>query len=608
MNQINNDKLAADSFDPNDSRETMIKVDDVTMIFNIASEQLNNLKEYAIAIAKHELMFKEFKALEHISFEVKKGDVFGVLGTNGSGKSTMMKIIAGVLDPSAGTCTVNGNIAPLIELGAGFDMDLTARENVYLNGALLGYPKKFIDENFDAIIDFAEIHDFLDMPLKNYSSGMVARIAFAIATVIVPEILLVDEVLSVGDFMFQKKCENRIKELINQGVTVLIVSHSNEQIARMCNKAVWIEKGHMRMAGNAQDVCRVYGSLGGRHGSKEAETRIFNELQELTSDAEPVRSYFANNPFELTAATAAQVDRQAASDAMVVASNATHINAALGAQFAGKLNAAMLQCDPTSVPIAEQHVLNLKQPSTIYFIDCGHSSAKALEWLQELPWGPEIVDLSGSGDPATYAVDLLKYGAEHDFFSDTAYLVDFEDNMEALALTPHLRASRSAFLTAWPNNPDFAESTLEGAIPAMKSAGIKNVVVVGNLLPERLIEPFRADFNVTDLAREEPLIGKRAMRIAETALASASKGGSERIHVLIGATDPGQRLYLCSACNQTLDNGILLLTDTADMDSVVDSLDFLRGNADAIEDIAFIGSDNAFFSGDCRLLQNAIRR
>ena len=258
---VNTSFLGEASFSEEDaitSNETMIKVDDVSMVFNMASETMNNLKEYAIALARRELRFKEFRALDHISLEVKKGDVFGILGTNGSGKSTLLKIIAGVLEPSEGTCTVNGSIAPLIELGAGFDMELTARENIYLNGALLGYPKKFIEEHFDEIVDFAEIEKFLDMPLKNYSSGMVARIAFAIATVIVPEILIVDEVLSVGDFMFQQKCERRIQSLIkDHGVTVLIVSHDNHLIERLCNKAVWIEKGHLRTIGNAESICQI---------------------------------------------------------------------------------------------------------------------------------------------------------------------------------------------------------------------------------------------------------------------------------------------------------------------------------------------------------------
>ena len=184
-----------------------VEVKDVTMIFNMASESLTNLKEYFIKLAKHELFFEEFRALKHISFEVHRGEVVGLVGTNGSGKSTMLKIIAGVLEPSEGEVKVHGNIAPLIELGAGFDPELTARENIYLNGALLGYTKEFIDASFDEIIEFAELKDFVDMPLKNFSSGMVARIAFAIATITEPDILIVDETLSVGDVFFQQKCE-----------------------------------------------------------------------------------------------------------------------------------------------------------------------------------------------------------------------------------------------------------------------------------------------------------------------------------------------------------------------------------------------------------------
>ena len=239
--------------------EYAVEVNDVSMIFNMASEQLNNLKEYFIAIVRRNLFFKEFRALNHISFKVPKGDVMGLVGTNGSGKSTMLKIIAGVLEASEGEVVVRGNIAPLIELGAGFDSDLTARENIYLNGALLGYTKEFIDENLDNIVEFAELKDFLDMPLKNYSSGMVARLAFAIATVVEPDILIVDETLSVGDMFFQEKCEKRIKSFIDSGnVTVLFVSHSLEQVERICKHAVWIEKGELRMVGDVQNVCDAY--------------------------------------------------------------------------------------------------------------------------------------------------------------------------------------------------------------------------------------------------------------------------------------------------------------------------------------------------------------
>ena len=240
------------------SDDIIVDVQNVSVIFNIANERIQSLKEYFIKIAKRELMFREFVAVDNVSFQVHRGDVFGLVGTNGSGKSTMLKVIAGVLEPSKGTCTVNGTISPLIELGAGFDMELTARENIYLNGALLGHSKKFLDEHVDEIIDFAELQDFMEMPLKNYSSGMVARIAFAIATVTKPDLLIVDEVLSVGDFLFQEKCEKRITQMIEEGTTVLIVSHQSEQIERLCNRAMWIEKSKLKMIGDAQEICEAY--------------------------------------------------------------------------------------------------------------------------------------------------------------------------------------------------------------------------------------------------------------------------------------------------------------------------------------------------------------
>ena len=239
--------------------EYAIEVNDVSMIFNMASERLDSLKEYFIKLMRHELFFKEFHALKHISFKVPKGEVMGLVGTNGSGKSTMLKIIAGVLEPSEGTVVVRGNIAPLIELGAGFDMDLTARENIYLNGSLLGYTKDFIDAHLDEIVEFAELADFMDMPLKNYSSGMVARIAFAIATITEPDVLIVDETLSVGDVFFQEGCGRRVRGFIDSGkVTVLFVSHSIEQVERLCTSAVWIEHGDQRMIGPVKEVCEAY--------------------------------------------------------------------------------------------------------------------------------------------------------------------------------------------------------------------------------------------------------------------------------------------------------------------------------------------------------------
>ena len=198
------------------------------------------------------------QVLFDVSLTVKEGTCLGILGESGSGKSTMLKIIAGVLEPSEGSVKVHGNIAPLIELGAGFDPELTARENIYLNGTVLGYTPKYIDSKFDDIVDFSELQDFLDVPLKNYSSGMVARIGFAIATITKPDILIADEVLSVGDFLFQQKCEKRMKELMAGGTTVILVSHSIEQIERMCSKVAWLSHGHLKMNGDTETVCAAY--------------------------------------------------------------------------------------------------------------------------------------------------------------------------------------------------------------------------------------------------------------------------------------------------------------------------------------------------------------
>lgn len=236
----------------------MIKVDNVSMKFNLSSEKFDSFKEYVIKSIKNQVSFEEFWALKNVSFEVKKGDALGLIGLNGSGKSTMLKTIAGVLKPTEGTVQVNGTVAPLIELGAGFDMDLTARENVFLNGALLGYPRKEMEKYYDDIVEFSELQNFMDVPVKNFSSGMISRLGFAIATIGVPDILIVDEVLAVGDFRFQEKCEKRIQTMIDKGTTILFVSHSIAQVKKICNKIVWLENGHMKRFGSAEEICKEY--------------------------------------------------------------------------------------------------------------------------------------------------------------------------------------------------------------------------------------------------------------------------------------------------------------------------------------------------------------
>ncbi len=224
----------------------------------MASERIDNLKEYFVKLLRRELMFKEFLALKDVSFKVKKGEAWGIIGTNGSGKSTLLKLICGILKPYKGRVRINGSIAPLIELGAGFDGDLTARENIFLNGAVLGYDKTFMQEHFNEIVDFAELWDFLDMPIKNYSSGMAARLGFAIATMVRPDILICDEVLAVGDYAFQRKCEQRMGEMREQGTTLLYVSHSIESVKSICNHALWLDKGVVKMAGDVEVVGDAY--------------------------------------------------------------------------------------------------------------------------------------------------------------------------------------------------------------------------------------------------------------------------------------------------------------------------------------------------------------
>lgn len=237
-----------------------VEISNVSMHFNMAKEKVDSIKEYLIKFFKRQLFFEDFVALNNITFEIKKGEVFGLIGLNGCGKSTLLKIISGIYKPTTGSVKVNGTIAPLIELGAGFDMDLTARENIYLNGSVLGYSKDYIDQKFNEIVDFTELHQFIDVPMKNFSSGMVARVGFAIATVTTPDILIVDEILSVGDFLFQEKCEKRINDLMAGGTTVIIVSHSIDQIKRLCDRVAWIEKGNIKMIGETEEICNLYSS------------------------------------------------------------------------------------------------------------------------------------------------------------------------------------------------------------------------------------------------------------------------------------------------------------------------------------------------------------
>ena len=241
-----------------DQKAAIIEVNGVTMRFNLAEEKTDTVKEYFVKLVTGKLHFNEFYALKNVSFEVKRGEAVALIGKNGSGKSTMLKILAGVLYPTQGTVTVNGSIAPMIELGAGFDMELTARENIYMNGAILGHNRAFMDQHFEEIVEFAELQKFLDVPLKNFSSGMIARLGFSIATIIKADILIVDEVLAVGDFRFREKCYRKIDELLDGGTTLLFVSHSAEQVRKLCPKAIWLDHGELMAFGATEEVYGMY--------------------------------------------------------------------------------------------------------------------------------------------------------------------------------------------------------------------------------------------------------------------------------------------------------------------------------------------------------------
>lgn len=239
---------------PELDEDIAIKVENVSMKFNLSQEKVDNLKEYVIKFIKRELFYQEFWALKHISFYVKKGEKLGIVGLNGAGKSTLLKLISGVMKPTEGNIKVNGGVVPLIELGGGFDANYTGRENIFLRGALLGYSKEFMESKFDEILEFSELKEFIDVPVKNYSSGMVARLGFSISTIVHPQILILDEVLSVGDAKFRKKSRDRMNSFLNEDVTVLLVSHSAVQIKDICDRAIWLENGRLVMEGSAEEV------------------------------------------------------------------------------------------------------------------------------------------------------------------------------------------------------------------------------------------------------------------------------------------------------------------------------------------------------------------
>lgn len=587
-----------------DTRPVMIDVDHVSMVFNMASEQLNSLKEYAVAFAKRELMFKEFRAIDDVSFTVRKGDVFGILGTNGSGKSTMLKIIAGVLEPSSGSCRVNGNIAPLIELGAGFDFELTARENIYLNGALLGYSRKFINQHFDEIVEFAEIEKFLDMPMKNYSSGMVARIAFAIATVIVPDVLIVDEVLSVGDFMFQQKCEQRIMSLIKEhDVTVLIVSHNNDQIERLCNKAIWIEKGHARMMGSASEVCDAYRALGGHIGSAESEAIVYDTLVSPVPVDDQIATTIAGDDRYGTAVKLSALCERPSSDAVVLSVAELPSICFSAAALAAAYDAPLLLIKPDHIPDSTMQELQRLKPSTI--IVAGVASERERGVLAELQqhFNDAHLQFAQSTEPQTAALEIYR-SAEPRQWGDCA-IVSWDGCFgDQMSLLPYSTLKKAPYF--YIDGNDQIDNETWGVLT---SGHFSSVLFLGSdrTFPDEMLTRLHNS-------------GVIGTRICEDNASFANKRiNADYIIPTLQQQEKNVRSLIVSSTWQPFNSfniggyaiendAAMLLVDSTNLDSMAFAIQYLKEFNGNINRLVFVGDDNQFNRIDKRLLIKAVQQ
>lgn len=586
-----------EDFSKDKEKEIMIKIDHVSMTFNMASETLNNLKEYAIALARRELRFKEFKALNNVSLEVKKGDVYGILGTNGSGKSTLLKIIAGVMDPSEGTCVVNGNIAPLIELGAGFDMELTARENIYLNGALLGYSRQFIGEHFKEIVEFAEVEQFLDIPLKNYSSGMVARIAFAIATVIVPDILIVDEVLSVGDFMFQQKCEQRITSLINDHqVTVLIVSHDNNLIRRLCNKAVWIEKGNVRTIGLAEDVCDIYRILGGHTGSPDSEKTILRVLKNASDPAQVISETIAGEGCHGTLARMVQECDFLQGGFVIVYAGEPDLNCLILNSLAGVLDGPILLSREDRLFDVTAQMIKALKPAQILLVSQSKANEKLISEIKGICNQECNLYLLSTGSLMSFSEEIYRFGIKLGCKWDSTAVVMRENDAEALISIAPLCNEKCmpAFICEEEKCFSFEDKKISKAIVSTESV---------------LSEQTKSRLQLCDLLLSD---------IRDSDLLDVNSVVNNWIysyHGVLGVPEPSEYI-VCRGLNSfdsyvlgtfaAKRNALVLIDNPADLDSVAAAVKYLEKKGSLIRKLTFLGSELCYCGLDKRLLEKSI--
>lgn len=587
-----------------DTRPVMIDVDHVSMVFNMASEQLNSLKEYAVAFAKRELMFKEFRAIDDVSFTVRKGDVFGILGTNGSGKSTMLKIIAGVLEPSSGSCRVSGNIAPLIELGAGFDFELTARENIYLNGALLGYSRKFINQHFDEIVEFAEIEKFLDMPMKNYSSGMVARIAFAIATVIVPDVLIVDEVLSVGDFMFQQKCEQRIMSLIKEhDVTVLIVSHNNDQIERLCNKAIWIEKGHARMMGSASEVCDAYRALGGHIGSAESEAIVYDTLVSPVPVDDQIATTIAGDDRYSTAVKLSALCERPSCDAVVLSVAELPSICFSAAALAAAYDAPLLLIKPDHIPDSTMQELQRLKPSTI--IVAGVASERERGVLAELQqhFNDAHLQFAQSTEPQTTALDIYR-SAEPQQWGDCA-IVSWDGCFgDQMSLLPYSTLKKAPYF--YIDGNDQIDDETWGVLT---SGHFSSVLFLGSdrTFPDEMLTRLHNSGVIgTRICEDNASVANKRIN-ADYIIPTLQQRGKNVRSLIVSST--WQPFNSFNIGGYAIENdAAMLLVDSTNLDSMAFAIQYLKEFNGNINRLVFVGDDNQFNRIDKRLLIKAVQQ
>ncbi|WP_251179377.1 ABC transporter ATP-binding protein [Adlercreutzia agrestimuris] len=580
-----------------EQRETVIGINNVSMVFNMASQQLNSLKEYAIALARHELRFKEFRALDNISFDIKRGDVFGILGTNGSGKSTLLKIIAGVLEPTEGSCTINGTIAPLIELGAGFDMELTARENIYLNGALLGYTHDYLDEHFDEIVDFAEVEQFLDMPMKNYSSGMVARVAFAVATVVVPDILIVDEVLSVGDFMFQQKCERKIESLIkDHQVTVLIVSHSNAQIARLCNKAVWIEKGHMRTIGDVESVCSLYRILGGHEGSPESEALVYDALKLPSVEAgeDITQTIVGEDRFGSAVKLREASSIPTQMPTIVVAPGTNDALCMLANHVSATMKAPLYLVRPDAIPDITAHALKQEAPQRVIVIGNENEISPVIESeLAELLNDAQFVRISGDTphDVALNAYEQL------DGWGSCAVVTWAGCSADTISCMPvTLRKQAALFYVPRGGGLDEQLKTV------LEAGAFDEIIVLGGepTLPT-------TDLEALPIARKKRFCApnpSEANRVINEWVDDELDTAAAQL-IMVSAADPADAFavgqYVLS------DHSRVLFENAGDLDSIANAIRMIDNRKGADLTLTFIGSHVLFDETDKTLLAKVMK-